>query len=159
MQLYQHCLYECLIDIKVSGNLNYYFIFYVEKVCSFSGRQSTIYLFYRSGSTRGSPTIPAQALTKNQVCAAQRRIACGFSSAHIWALCMLKIPFLVKNASSISVLGHAASATNEFHVLQTLEWEALTACTRLHVLVLGASFTRCSIFYSMARRSCYCPCY
>ena len=40
--------------------------------------------------------ILAQTVTENLVCA---RIACGFSFAHIWALCELKIPFLAKDVS------------------------------------------------------------
>ena len=44
--------------------------------------------------------IPAQTLTKNGVCGARRYIVCRFSSTHVWALCILKIPSLVKDASS-----------------------------------------------------------
>ena len=41
-----------------------------------------------------------QTLTENQVCAAQRCSRYGFSSTLIWALRVLEIPFLVKDASS-----------------------------------------------------------
>ena len=44
--------------------------------------------------------IPKKTFTENQVCAARRRLACEFFSAHIWALCVLKNPSLVKDASS-----------------------------------------------------------
>ena len=38
--------------------------------------------------------------SKNRVCAARYFIACGFSTDYIWVLCVLKTPFLVKDAPS-----------------------------------------------------------